>query len=186
MLTTPLAPTIAIRPWNDPVVEAVGFDVRGPYVELFWLPILGPTATFLLRRLVSGLDTFPDGYELDLAETANALGLSLTAGVHSPFGRSLNRCVMFGMAHATSGGIAVRRVAPPLPARHTTRLPPHLRLAHADWTDRHRTDEGRLARAIALANAMLSSGDERSQLERQLLAVGVAPREAVEAARRVA
>ena len=42
MLTAPLAPTLIVMPWRDPVVEAVGFDARSAYVELFWLGILGP------------------------------------------------------------------------------------------------------------------------------------------------
>src|SRR5215207_143812 len=113
MLQTPLAPTVIVLPWHD----SVGYDARSAYVELFWLGILGPTSTWLLRRLVTGLDAFPEGYELDLEETANALGLSLTAGVHSPFGKALNRCIMFGVAHASGRGIAVRRQIPPLALR---------------------------------------------------------------------
>ncbi|HEY4332632.1 MAG TPA: hypothetical protein VGM78_08685 [Ilumatobacteraceae bacterium] len=183
MLPAPLATTLIVTPWNDPVVEAVGFDARSAYVELFWLGILGPTATWMLRRLVSGLDAYPDGYELDLSETANALGLSLTAGTHSPFGRALNRNVMFGMAHEVPGGIAVRRQIPPLSLRHLRKLPPHLQAAHGDWVGARPNDEQTLGRAIELANVMVRVGDEPHQVERQLLSVGVAPREAKAAAR---
>ena len=186
MLLAPLDPTLIVLPWNDPVVEAVGYDARSVYVELFWLGILGPTSTWLLRRLVTGLDAYPDGYELDLAETANALGLSLTAGVHSPFGKALNRCIMFGMAHETSRGIAVRRQIPPLALRQLRKLPPHLQVAHAEWIERRSHDAGCLARAIELAGAMLRAGDDLHQLERQLLSIGIPPREAVEAARQCA
>ena len=186
MLPTPLAPTLVVLPWHDPVVEAVGHDARSAYVELFWLGILGPSSTWLLRRLVTGLDAFPDGYELDLAETANALGLSLTAGVHSPFGKALNRCIMFGVAHESARGIAVRRQIPPLALRQLRKLPPHLQAAHADWTHRLSTDADRLARAIELATTMIRLGDEPHQLQRQLLSIGIPPREAVEAARQCA
>jgi hypothetical protein len=186
MLLAPLAPTLIVQPWHDPVVEAVGYDARSAYVELFWLGILGPTSTWLLRRLVTGLDAFPDGYELDLAETANALGLSLTAGVHSPFGKALNRCIMFGVAHESSRGIAVRRQIPPLALRQLRKLPPHLQVAHDDWMRRTTTDEHRLARAIELATTMIRLGDEPHQLERQLLSIGIPPREAVEAVRQCA
>ena len=130
LYTSPLA----IYPWHDPVVDSIGYDVHGPYVELFWLGILGPTATWLLRRLVSGLDHFPDGYELDLAETAAALGLSGVHSRNSPFGRALHRCAMFGLAQPTRTGLAVRRRVPPLAARHLERLPSHLKEAHADWS----------------------------------------------------
>ena len=184
--STPLARSLIVMPWHDPVVESVGYEARSPYVELFWLGILGPTATWLLRRLVSGLDAYPDGYELDLAETANALGLSLTAGTHSPFGKALNRNVMFGMAHHLTGGIAVRRQIPPLSMRHLRKLPQHLQDAHVEWVVRRKSDSEILARAIELATAMVRTGDEPHQLERQLLSIGVAPREAAEAARQCA
>ena len=191
MLPTSLGQTLIVVPWHDPVVEAVGYDARSPYVELFWLGILGPTATWVLRRLVTGFDAYPDGYELDLGETANALGLSLTAGTHSPFGRAMNRCIMFGMMHQIAGGVAVRRQLPPLSVRHLHKLPAHLQAAHTEWADRRirlettGSDHG-FERALALAQTMLRTGDEHHQLERQLLSLGVAPRMAVEAARRCA
>ena len=50
----PTEPTLMVVPWHDPVVDPVGFDVRSTYVELFWLNILGPSATWALRRLVHG------------------------------------------------------------------------------------------------------------------------------------
>ena len=186
MLQTPLAPTVIVLPWHDPVVDSVGYDARSAYVELFWLGVLGPTSTWLLRRLVTGLDAYPDGYELDLAETATALGLSLTAGTHSPFGKALNRCVMFGMAHEIPGGIAVRRQVPPLSLRHQRRLPPHLQAAHTEWVERRQSESERLERALALAGAMVRTGDERHQVERQLLSLGVSPKDAVHAARECA
>ncbi|HRE02543.1 MAG TPA: hypothetical protein PLV68_14680 [Ilumatobacteraceae bacterium] len=183
-LLSPLPATLVVTPWVDPVVEAVGFDVRSPYVELFWLGVIGPTSTWLLRRLVTGFDHFPDGYELDLAETAAALGLSLTQGAQSPFGRALNRCVMFGAAYQSATSLAVRRLLPPLSGRHLGRLPEHLRHAHDHWVS-SRPDAGELDRAATLADAMASTGDEPHQIERQLLSVGISPRAAQEATRRL-
>ncbi|MDQ6911186.1 MAG: hypothetical protein M3Z84_10475, partial [Actinomycetota bacterium] len=37
------APTLAIRPWPDGVIDALGHDPRSQYVERFWLGILGPS-----------------------------------------------------------------------------------------------------------------------------------------------
>ena len=48
--------SIVVRPWLDPVVDDHGFDPRSRYVEEFWLGVLGPTATWLIRRLVAGLE----------------------------------------------------------------------------------------------------------------------------------
>lgn len=168
--------TLMIVPWHDPVVDAVGFDPRSTYVELFWLNVLGPTATWLLRRLVTGLDRYPLGYELDLDETARALGLGYTTGTSNPFTRALQRCAMFGVAQPFTGGMAVRRRIPPVSARHLGRMPSHLRAAHAEWMVRPPSpDDAGRERARLLAEAMMAAGDEAALVERQLLAVGVPP-----------
>lgn len=172
---------VTVRPWVDPLVDRHGHDPRSHYVELFWLGVLGPTATWLLRRLVAGLDHRPDGYEVDLVELAAALGLSYTRGAASPFGRAVQRCVMFGLAHPMSDGIAVRRRVPAVAQRHLRRLPEALQVAHDDWQRATiRADE--LDRARRLAAAMLGAGDDALVVEHQLLALGVAPLEAATAA----
>ncbi len=66
---------LTIRPWPDDVIDSLGHDPRSHYVETYWLGILGPSTTWLLRRLVAGLDVNPEGFELDLADTARCLGL---------------------------------------------------------------------------------------------------------------
>src|SRR4051794_26631584 len=50
-----------IRPWADPVIDAVGHDPRSHYVEEFWLSILGPSTVWLLRRMAAGLEANPGG-----------------------------------------------------------------------------------------------------------------------------
>ena len=96
----PLREIVELKQKHDALLlldEAHGFGV------------LGPTATWLVRRLVGGLEQSPDGYELDLDTTARAMGLSYTAGRASPFSKALQRCVMFGLAHPVDNGLAVRR-----------------------------------------------------------------------------
>ncbi len=51
MPSFPIA-ALTVQPWPDPVIDAVGHEVRSPYVERFWLGLLGPSSTWLLRRLV--------------------------------------------------------------------------------------------------------------------------------------
>lgn len=187
-LTTALAPTAAtaaatvmVVPWHDPIVDAVGFDVRSNYVELFWLNVLGPTATWTLRRLVTGLDRYPLGYELDLAETASMLGLAYSAGTSNSFARALQRCQLFGMSQTVpGGGLAVRRRVPPVAARHLARMPPQLQAMHQQWRVREYTLDD-LERGRALAEVMVAAGDDPEVVERQLLAVGVSPAAAAEA-----
>ncbi len=70
--TSPVS-VLSILPWPDGVIDALGHDPRSLYVERFWLGILGPSTTWLLRHLASGLDASPGGFDLDLAQTAQAL-----------------------------------------------------------------------------------------------------------------
>jgi hypothetical protein len=174
-----MPPVLMIAPWDDPVVDRVGYDVRSTYVELFWLNVLGPTATWLLRRLVSGFDRHPLGYELDMQSTAGALGLSYTIGTANAFARSVQRCTLFGAAQPIEGGLAVRRRLPPVGRRHLARMPGDLQQLHAGWTVAPAAPDTE-PRARVLAEAMRAVGDSPDAIERQLLALGVSPNTALD------
>src|SRR4030088_823154 len=92
------APSLTVVPWPDVVIDALGHDPRSPYVETYWLAVLGPSTTWLLRRLAFRLEAEPDGFSLDLAETARSLGLGAKGGRHSPFVRALGPGVVFDLA----------------------------------------------------------------------------------------
>lgn len=172
--------TVLVLPWHDPIVDSIGHDVRGTYVELFWLNVLGPTATWTLRRLVSGLEHYPLGYELDLHDTASALGLTYSRGTSNTLGKALQRCSMFGATQPVDAGIAVRRRLPPVAQRHLARMPPPLRELHTHWVVRECTFDD-LQRAHTLAAAMVTTGDTVDDVERHLLAVGLPPAAAMAA-----
>ena len=165
--------------WPDPVIDKLGYDPRSLYVETFWLGILGPTCTWLMRRLAAGLDEDPAGFDLDLADTARALGLGGRSGRHSPFRRALARCVTFEVARREGPTtLAVRRRLPPLPRRHLQRLPAALQDRHAHWMIPSRSspvleDARRNARRLALG--LLASGEERTDVELQLVRWRVHP-----------
>lgn len=163
----PQSPYVTIRPWSDPVVDARGHDPRSAYVERYWLGVIGPTATWIVRRLADEFDRAPDGFTLDLEHTATTMGLSFQRGVHSPFGRALHRCVMFGLAMPTDGGFAVRRRFPTVARRHLDRLPSDVQAAHDEW-------------------ARLAIRTDRREIEQQLLAAGVPPAAAARAGEIVA
>ncbi|MEM9042600.1 MAG: hypothetical protein AAGD33_22160 [Actinomycetota bacterium] len=168
-----------IRPWIDPVVDEEGHDPRSHYVERFWLGVLGPTATWLLRRFVAGLDHDPDGYELDLAVTAREMGLAYRTDRPSPFGRAMQRCTMFGLAHTTSDGLAVRRRIPRVAHRHLRRMPESVQVEHAHW-DASTLTLDELTRAHTVGLAMLDAGDPPATIEHQLVAIGVTTRVAAD------
>jgi len=167
------ASSLSIRPWPDGVIDALGHDPRSQYVERFWLGILGPSTTWLLRRLAAGLEEKPAGFDLHLAETAQALGLGARGGRHSPFMRALARCCQFDLAEAREDGVlAVRRKVPPLNRRQITRLPEILQSAHENWQrDQLETPaiEQLRRRCRRLALSLLELGEDVDASERQLM-----------------
>jgi hypothetical protein len=151
-----------IRPWSDPIVDERGHDPRGAYVERFWLSVIGPTATWIMRRFADGFDTEPAGYVLDLDHTASSMGLSFAKGHNSPFGKALQRCVMFGLAQPLSDGFAVRRRLPAVAQRHLRRLPEDLQAEHLEWA----------RRTVRI---------DHVEIERRLVEAGIAPQTAARA-----
>ena len=127
------AKALTIITWRDELVERVGYDVHGEYVERFWLGIIGPTATWLLRHLVAGLAASPQGFELDLAATAGALGIGWELGRANPLNRAVQRLVIFGLARSSGATLAVRVRVPPLAGRQLARLPEPVQALHASW-----------------------------------------------------
>ena len=126
-IESPFPDRLEIVGWDDPVVNAVGFPPHHPYVEMLWLPILGPSTTWLYRRLHIDAERTR---ALDLPELAAALGLSTATGANAPIQRTLQRLVLFGLAARHGNQLAVRTTAPPLTQRHLDRLTPRLRAAH--------------------------------------------------------
>lgn len=179
MPTTLLDPTrsatVRIEAWRDDVVDELGHDPRSLYVETYWLPVLGPSTTWLLRKLAAGLEEAPAGFELDLDETARALGVGGLGERQrtSPLVRSLGRCVDFDMAQLRSRTtLAVRRRLPSLGRRHLVRLPAALRERHAAYlagVPQDSSIERQRGRGRLLAVAMAELGEDRAAIETQLM-----------------
>ena len=157
----------AIQPWVDRTVDERGHDPRSAYVERYWLWVIGPTATLIMRRFADEFDRRPDGFVLDLGHTATTMGLSYTRGQNSPFGKALHRCVMFGLAQPTADGFAVRRMVPNVAQRHLSRLPDDVQRSHYEWARR-------------------SIRVDRREIEQRLVEIGIEPRVAARASETVA
>lgn len=123
---------VPVVAFSDPVVDALGYEPRSLYVEAYWLPILGPSALWALRRLNAHLDEHPAGFPLPLAPLARELGLGDGTSRHGAVVRTLARLVLFEMAHVVGGQLAVRRSVPPLARRHLRQLPGHVLAAHEE------------------------------------------------------
>jgi hypothetical protein len=165
------ADSVHVRPWPDPVIDAVGVDPRSAYVERFWLGILGPSTTWLLRRLAAGLEAEPAGFTISLPDTARALGLG-GDGRNSPFVRALARSCTFELAMvAGPGELAVRRRLPPLNRRQLARLPAAIQAEHQRWQESEAAvpaAEALSRRARRLALSLLELGEDVEVTERQL------------------
>ena len=162
-----------VEPWVDlGTGTAGGHHPRSPYVELFWLGVLGPSATWLIRRLAMRLEEEPEGYFMSTAEIAGEIGLGSRQALQSAFDRAFERCCRFGlMQRGRHNTLFVRTRLPDLTSRMAERLPPRLRTTHDRWhRSRHSGPHGAdvPARARRLAMALLACGDEPDSVERQL------------------
>ncbi len=173
--------------WEDPLLAKVGFDPRSKYVELFWLPVLGPSSTWLLRRIANQLDLQPQGFDLNLEEMAHSIGLGGATGRHSPLIRSIKRCVRYGAARRMrSGSVAVRKMLSQIPQRYLERLPQDLQSQHQVWALSNRdltTPSTRCRRTRLEAIELLMSGTDPSNLESILHERNIHPALAFDAAR---
>jgi len=154
---------------------------------LFWLPVLGPSATMLMRRFADEWADEPEGFELDLDTVAISLGLGTSSSRHTPMQRSLDRCVRFGLVKSTEvGTVAVRRRMPPVARRHLLRLPISLQERHRHWEAAAAgADKGTLVRRRArlVALDLRDLGADEACIERHLLRRAVHPAIAFDAAR---
>lgn len=126
-------PDLWIESWWDPLVDHWGIPIRSDRTEAIWLPVLGPTATWLLRHLDARLEASPAGASIEVTAAAQAIGVASAPGTKGPFSRALSRCAVFGLVQPVGDKVVVRRNMPPLPARYTNRLPMAMRAAHRQW-----------------------------------------------------
>ena len=126
----PAPPEGTIEIWY--VTAPFPHPIGGHYVERFWLPVLGPTATLLLRRIASDYTACSPRIQhyrrLDRADLAHALGLGTTS---AKLERTLDRLTNFDVAHCDAGGrYTIPSHLPDVPRRHQRRWPDALRAEH--------------------------------------------------------
>lgn len=176
---------LTVEPWEDALIERHGHDPRSAYAETFWLPILGPSTTWLIRRLATGFDHEPAGYELHCADLSRELGLGTALSRNSSFVRALDRTIKFNMAQMHDTTLYVRRRIAPLADRQLTRLPPRLRQLHNSWVAPTLTEsefDQTVIRSRRLALTLLELGEDLSTTEQQLHAWHFHPSVAFDAA----
>ncbi len=137
-METSLPARLHIVAWPDPVIDHLGFPPQSPYSEICWLPRLGPAATLAYRRLAGTLAHRPDGFDIDVVEFAQSLGLGTGTGAHAPVSRTLRRLACFELAmFVDDATLALRRRIPPLSARQLGHLSADLQRIHHALLQRH-------------------------------------------------
>ena len=170
--------TLWVEPWDDPITDPLGHDPVSQYAELFWLPVLGPSSLWLLRRVSLMLQDSPSGFSVKMCDLAHEIGLGNWRGPRSPFQRALDRCCDFQLAvRREESFVYVRRRMPALGRRLVHRLPQRLRELHENWSaaTEKSLDSNPLLRARNLALALLATGDTPEAAEQTLLAWGLHP-----------
>ena len=170
--------TLWVEPWDDPITDPLGHDPVSQYAELFWLPVLGPSSLWLLRRVSLMLQDSPSGFSVKMCDLAHEIGLGNWRGPRSPFQRALDRCCDFQLAvRREESFVYVRRRMPALGRRLVHRLPQRLRELHENWSaaTEKSLDSNPVLRARNLALALLATGDTPEAAEQTLLAWGLHP-----------
>jgi hypothetical protein len=109
------------------------------FLEIFWLPILGPAATMLLRRFRMYLEVQPDGVSIDLNDIGRELGIGTAEGKHAPVRRALSRLLQFGLvARQASGQIEVPNVVKDMPTHQLPRVIEAIRPLCRRWVSDER------------------------------------------------
>lgn len=181
--STALPPVLEIVAWSDPSFELRGHDPRSAYVERYWLGLLGPSTTWMLRRFARGLEECPGGFRIDLVETGRALGLGESMARSSTTHRSVLRACQFGAAYRVSQQrLAVRTHLPTLTRRQVARLPEALQRSHESWM-KESVDPAELRRAAAAASGLRTVGESLGAVEGQLRRWGYSAAVAQEAAK---
>lgn len=139
-----LAEQLHVVPWHDEVTEAHGFGPRSMYVEVCWLPVMGPTATWLYRRLGSWVEYNPAGLTVNLQQVSESIGLGEALGRHSKIAKALGRLARYQAVRWGGDELQVRTALPPLPLRLVKGLDPQTRRLHERYTAAPRRDQNGL------------------------------------------
>ena len=159
----PTPDRFVVHAWDDRVVESLGFPVNSIYTETVILPVLGPSATWCLRRLGAWAEAHPNGIEIETLELARDLGLGTNLGRNAAINRTLNRLCQFDMAHWSSGDwLAVRTSVAPLPERQLSRLSPAVVQVHRALVEESGLSRLRAAGMIPAAGPPMPSAADRA------------------------
>ncbi len=118
---------LAIDHWPNPTTRHTPtYDTLSPYLDVAWLPIIGPTSTLLLRRLTTDL-RHNGPHTTNTDDLAASLGIKPGTGsryAQLPSAlRRLNQFALIQYDH-TAATAHIRGTIPRLSRNQLNRLPP--------------------------------------------------------------
>jgi hypothetical protein len=96
--------------------------------QMFWAPILGPSAFMLLRQLAIDLDTLADEIHVDVDTYALGIGIRDADWVR----KAMNRLMSFGVAHSDGLRVYIRTELGIPATRHRRCWPPSVSEFYAE------------------------------------------------------
>jgi len=131
---------LVFTPVNHPNsrVRQMGFELSDPYVEQCWGPVIGPSATLLLRRMPALWAERVPAVIAD-EELSRSLGLGGGTGANGRLNRSIDRIVRCGLATRDAAGrsLDVHLQVAELTPVQLGRLPEWTRRTHDRLVDVH-------------------------------------------------
>jgi hypothetical protein len=125
---------LVVVAYEDPVIERLGFGPDDPYIEQCWVAIVGPSASWMWRRLARvATKTGIVPAVVNTTDLLLSIGLGEGLRKNSLGARTVARLVAFDLAK--QGGrdgsvLAVRRALPQLCERQARHLPLSVRTYH--------------------------------------------------------
>lgn len=125
--------TITFTPIQANNNSTSSFLANDPYINTFWLPILGPTATLLLNHLMSSALCEYDEFVMDLAELSSTIGVGNREGNSSPIVKNLKRLCDFGLISKYQERYYIPTNIEPMCENHLRKLNTKLQCEHSAW-----------------------------------------------------
>ena len=148
---------IPIQPVNN---STSSFLANDPYINTFWLPILGPTATLLLNSLLTRALCETEPWEQEVNDLSKSIGVGNREGNSSPIVKNLKRLCYFGLISKYQDKYYVPTNIPNIEQNNLRKLNISLQSEHSLWINNLNSDPMTTQRQKALficANFKLKS-----------------------------
>ncbi|HMS24146.1 MAG TPA: hypothetical protein PKB15_00410 [Acidimicrobiia bacterium] len=163
------------RTHADATSSFFGYD---PYIEVFWLPAVGPTATWLINSLCLRALIAPDTFSLAASELSACAGTGMREGHSSPVHKQLTRLCQVGIFHEINDDeYLVPQSIDPFTSYRARKLTDPQRSVHDQWMQRLHVSplETQRRRAQYLLTRLETIGLSESTIHSTLHGTGLHP-----------